>query len=71
MDETPIPIREATVIRPGDHLIVLVEGAITPDLADQIKHRLMDRMPLLADVTVVRANGLAVFRDDGGVTHHG
>lgn len=58
-------VREATAIRQGDHLIVRVEGALTAEDAAEIKKRLMVRLPLLADVTLVRANGLYVFRDGG------
>lgn len=58
------PLLEATVIRPGDRLIVRVEAALTQADAAEIKRRLKDQLPLLADVTVVRANGLYVFRDE-------
>jgi hypothetical protein len=59
------PLREALVIRPGDHLIVRVEDdALTMDDADRIRQMLRDRLPLLSDVTVVRANGLYVLRDE-------
>lgn len=56
-------IREATVIRPGDHLIVRVEHDLTVEDAARIKELLRERLPLIGDVTVVKANGLFVFRD--------
>ncbi len=64
MAETPI--REATVIRPGDHLIVRIEDTtISRDSLAAIKHELLERLPQLGSVTfIVGANGLAVFRDE-------
>ena len=60
-----LEIREATVIRPGDHLIVRVEDAhlTQADVARYVQE-LKERMPLLSDVTVVYAAGLSVFRDE-------
>lgn len=58
-----VPIRETTVIQPGDHLIVRVEGNLTMQQADLMKQRIKERLPLLSDVTVVQAAGLAVFRE--------
>ena len=63
------PIREATVIKHGDHLIVRVEAALSQAEAAELKTRIKERLPLLADVTVIRANGLLVFRDDSEVSH--
>jgi len=57
-----VPIVEATVVRPGDHLIVRCEGSITMVEAEEIRRFVMERLPLLSDVTVIRANGLFVFR---------
>jgi hypothetical protein len=62
MDE--IPIREALVIRPGDHLIVRIGDEIDEDGAHRIKQVVEERLPLLGGVTVIRAEGLAVFRDE-------
>src|SRR5688572_11207964 len=57
-------IREATVIRRGDHLIVRVESDLTFDDAARIRQELRERMPLLSDVTVVNAAQLYVLRDE-------
>lgn len=64
--ERGFPVREATVIRPGDHLIVRVEGTISRDRAAEYRDLLREKLPLLADVTVIQADGLYVIRDDAG-----
>lgn len=62
--DTAVPVREALVVRPGDHLIVRIEGVLTHDHAAAIKERVLERLPLLSDVTVICADGLAVFRHE-------
>jgi hypothetical protein len=57
-----VPLVEATVVRPGDHLIVRCEDSITMADAENIRRYVMERLPLLSDVTVIPANGLFVFR---------
>lgn len=59
-----LPVCEALVVRPGDHLIVRVEADITRQAADETRQLLLDRLPQLADVTVINAAGLAVLRDE-------
>lgn len=61
---TEIPVVEATVVRPGDHLIVRCEDHLTMDDADEIRRQILDRLPLLSNVTVIKAEGLFVFRDE-------
>lgn len=61
-----LPIAEALVIRPGDHLIVRVERdvLISAAEAEDIRHHLLERLPALSGVTVIAADGLAVFRPE-------
>lgn len=68
MAEARLPVRVCVeldpvlIIKPGDHLIVRTEDHISQDQADRLKALIMERLPQLGDVTVLRAHGLAVVR---------
>lgn len=66
-EQAELEVREAIVIRPGDHLIVRVDPdrQLTMEEVESIRHQLKERLPLLDDVTIVAADGLAVFREVG------
>jgi hypothetical protein len=58
------PVREALIIKPGDHLIVRTDRGITPAEAAELRQQLLTKLPALADATVVAADGLYVLRDE-------
>ena len=62
------------VVQPGDTLIILHKARLSEEIAEVIKKRAMARIPGLADVVVIQADGLAVYRPDpvsGDVEHTG
>lgn len=58
-----LPVIEAVVVRPGDHLIVRCHSETTLTEAAEIKAEILRRLPDLDDVTVLTVDGLYVFRD--------
>jgi hypothetical protein len=55
---------DAVVIRPGDTLVIALAGHVDRAAADRARQWAMARLPGLADVVVVAANQLAVYRPD-------
>lgn len=55
-------IREAIVVKPGDHLIVRVDVCTSRSEFDQLRTALEGRFPQL-EVTVIAAEQIAVVRD--------
>jgi hypothetical protein len=64
MDEPiELTVKEALVIRPGDHLLIRCDGDINPGEAAELRQIIKAQLPLLSDVTILaNATGLAVFR---------
>lgn len=62
MTATP-ELRGALVVRPGDTLIVRHKG-LTMDQAAEIKRLLVAKLPDLADILVISADEIAVYRPD-------
>lgn len=62
MDETlPTPCG-ALVIRPGDTLIVRFQKPMSMDHADRVKKGLEELLPGVADVVLIVADQIAVYR---------
>lgn len=65
-DETArIGVESGLVVRPGDTLLVRVDGPMDIETADEMKAELKARLPGVGVVLVV-AGQLAVYRPDGG-----
>lgn len=60
-----VRLSEALVVLPGDHLIVrIAREPVTLEEADVIRMELRSRFPGLGGVTVIAADGLAVYRPE-------
>lgn len=55
---------DGLVVRPGDTLIVRIGTNVTRDTAEQLRAAVLQRLPGLADVVLIGADGLAVYRPD-------
>ena len=57
---------DALIVRPGDTLVVRFDhGApLSHQMADSIREALLANLPDLAEVIVLNADGLAVYRPD-------
>jgi hypothetical protein len=58
------------VIRPGDTLLVVTRGPLTMAAADAYRGRIMAQAPGLADVLVVEAEQVAVYRSEPVMDPH-
>lgn len=57
--------REAFIIRPGDHLLIRFDRALTSQQAAEIKAMLTERLPGLAGVTILSAAAqVCVYRPE-------
>lgn len=62
-----VQVLDGHVIRPGDHLLVRVDPRdLSQEEADEIVQQLRARLPGLADVTLIGADGLYVYRPEVG-----
>ena len=57
-------VSEATVIRPGDHLIVRCGDHVTRKSMNEIADIIKARLPMLGGVCVLGVDALYVVRDD-------
>ncbi len=64
--DTLLLLKEAAEVRPGDTLILRYSEPISASAAAMIKERIKERLPHLADVVLIQADGLAVYRPDVG-----
>lgn len=55
---------DALVVRPGDTLLVCIGERCTLEQASQIKAALHARLPSIADVVVLSATQIAIYRPD-------
>ena len=56
---------DGLIVKPGDTLIVRFTGrSLTASIAAELRTLIMQRLPDLADVIVLNADGLAVYRPD-------
>jgi len=61
----PIIMARGLVVRPGDSLIVAIPDHVSQHEADDLKRKILDRLPGLAEVIVIpRATSMAAFRPD-------
>lgn len=59
----PIIMARGLVVRPGDSLIVAVPDAVSPGDADELRAKVLRRLPGLVDVLIIsKAASLAAFR---------
>jgi hypothetical protein len=57
-----------TVIESGDHIIVLLNGNVSSNDAEQIRISMLETLPALSNVSVItNCNGLAVYRSSENV----
>jgi hypothetical protein len=54
----------AGVARPGDTLIVHVDGRVTREQASMIREDVLGRIPGLADVLILTCTGTTIYRPD-------
>jgi hypothetical protein len=57
-------VREALVVRPGDTLIVRYAHGTTLDTIAKVRDIIKERLPGLADVLVIGADEIAVYRPE-------
>lgn len=61
----PIIMARGLVVRPGDALIVAVPDALSVADVDELRDKVMRRLPGLAEVIVItRVTSMAAFRPD-------
>ncbi len=67
MAELEFEVREAVVIKPGDHLIIRIAGPLSLAEAEELRARAAVLLPQLSGITVIQADQLLVFRPDACV----
>ena len=73
MDQLPdglpdgaLPVQEATVVQPGDHLVVRCSEGTTREQAENLADLIQGQLPILAGVLVLAGvEALYVVRDEG------
>ncbi|MFE7753009.1 hypothetical protein [Streptomyces sp. NPDC057428] len=60
--EQEATIADCTIIRPGDTILVRVSADTPPAQAQAAAERLRERLPDIADVLVLGADGISVYR---------